>query len=47
MRAMGPNCPSPLTRLLEMNCDAPVFSKANDMGSMAAMSTMLSQLMVL
>ena len=43
----GPNPPRLLTKVLEMNSDAPVFSSAIDMGIMAAMSTIDSQLMVL
>ena len=46
-RAVGPNPPRPLTKLLEMYSLTPVFSRASDIGIMAAMSTMLSQLMVL
>ena len=45
--ANGPYTPNPLTNELEMYSDAPVFSRANDIGIMAAINTILSQLMVL
>lgn len=45
--ATGPTCPSEETRVWLTSADTPVFSKAVAMGIMAAISTTLSQLMVL
>lgn len=45
--AIGPKVPRLPTSRPDTNVEAPVFSRAVDMGIMAAMSTMLSQLMVL
>ena len=47
IKANGPYTPNPLTNELDMYSDAPVFSNAKDIGIIAAMSTILSQLMVL
>ena len=44
---VGPIEPSDSTKDLEMMAETPVFSSAIDMGIMAAISTILSQLMVL
>ena len=46
-RAVGPKAPKLSTRVCDTKAETPVFSRAVDMGIMAAMSTMLSQLMVL
>ena len=43
----GPMLPSEATSMWDSIAEAPVFSKATDIGNMAAMSTTLSQLMVL
>ena len=40
---MGPNEPSVATRESDTMADMPVFSRANDIGIMAAIRTMLSQ----
>ena len=45
--ATGPNVPMLPTNASDIRVEAPVFSNAVDIGIMAAMSTMLSQLMVL
>ena len=44
---IGPNVPRLSTSKLDTIVDAPVFSKAVDIGIMAAISTILSQFMVL
>ena len=44
---VGPKLPKVETRADDTAADTPVFSSAVDIGIIAAMSTMLSQLMVL
>lgn len=46
IRAMGPASPSHATSVWLTSSVAPVFSRAKDMGIMAAISTTLSQFMV-
>ena len=47
MSTVGPYMPNPVASELDISSDVPVFSSACDIGSMAAMSTMLSMFMVL
>ena len=46
-RAVGPIAPRLSTKVCETSAEAPVFSSAVDIGIIAAISTILSQLMVL
>ena len=46
-RAVGPIEPKLSTNVCETSAEAPVFSSAVDIGIIAAISTILSQLMVL